>query len=208
MISEEEQKKEGKNEKLLADLCECYISLNYLLSSEMISICVPCLLKVALKKEESEEAQEEVEVDLLALSIVKYYNIERNMYLNEIREIIKYHQEHHNLTHLAYQYAWRFLINRLHRDESLEEVIVNELHFGKEAARELEELRKNVDWTRKEDERGKETKEVLVITGWMRTIKFYFDSCKLWNEEYVELIGSVVQIYRTAKDNYEEIRYW
>ncbi|KAH7820403.1 uncharacterized protein MONOS_11798 [Monocercomonoides exilis] len=212
MISEEEQKKEGKNEKLLADLCECCIMLHVgfqVSPKKVTSVGVHHLLKVVLKKEESEETQEEVERAFLALkNIAMWVKIDKELHLSEIKEIIKYHQKHRNLTHLAYQYAWEFLIHRFYSNESLEIIIVNELHFGKEAARKLEELRKNVDWTRKEDERGKETKEVLVITGWMKTIKSYFDSCKLWNEEYVELIGSVVQIYRTAKDNYEEIRYW
>ncbi|KAH7828829.1 uncharacterized protein MONOS_6165 [Monocercomonoides exilis] len=209
MIIDEKEKKEGKNEKLLVDLCECLFLLAGMFSSELFSICVPCLLKFALKKDEEEEIIKEVEVALLALSNIVFGEGTKELYLNEIKEIILHHQEHQNLTRLAYQSAWDFLIFRLDNDESLNEVIANELHFGRESTKELEVLTRNVDWKKKEEEMSKEeANEVLLITGWMKTIKSYFDSCKLWNEEYVELIGSVVQIYRTAKDNYEEIRYW
>ncbi|KAH7828412.1 uncharacterized protein MONOS_15190 [Monocercomonoides exilis] len=109
-------------------------------------MCVSCLLKVTLKKEEDEETQKEVEMALLALScIYSHYEIEQKQYLNEIKEIIHYHQEHHNLTRLAYLYAWEFLILRLNTDKSLNEVIVNELHFIREARREIEDLSKCVD---------------------------------------------------------------
>eukprot|EP00770_Monocercomonoides_exilis_P000712 MONOS_703.1-p1 / transcript=MONOS_703.1 / gene=MONOS_703 / organism=Monocercomonoides_exilis_PA203 / gene_product=unspecified product / transcript_product=unspecified product / location=Mono_scaffold00011:252898-253649(-) / protein_length=184 / sequence_SO=supercontig / SO=protein_coding / is_pseudo=false len=67
MIINENEKKDEKNEKLLADLCECYISLNFNFEPELLSICVSCLLKVALKKDENEETQKEVEMALLAL---------------------------------------------------------------------------------------------------------------------------------------------
>ncbi|KAH7827954.1 uncharacterized protein MONOS_18578 [Monocercomonoides exilis] len=68
MILEEEKKKEEKNENLLVGLCESYLSLKNLLSSELLSICIYYLLKAALNKEESEEAQKDVEMVLLALS--------------------------------------------------------------------------------------------------------------------------------------------
>ncbi|KAH7821038.1 uncharacterized protein MONOS_17784 [Monocercomonoides exilis] len=144
MILKEKRRRRRKNEKLLADLCECYLSLldeRFVCSNDIFPISIPCLLKVALNKEKSEEAQKKVEMALLALSnINKLCIIEQKLYLKEIKEIIKYHQEHHNLTRLAYQSVWEFLINRFYHEESLEEVIVNELHFGREAARELEEL--------------------------------------------------------------------
>eukprot|EP00770_Monocercomonoides_exilis_P015217 MONOS_15163.1-p1 / transcript=MONOS_15163.1 / gene=MONOS_15163 / organism=Monocercomonoides_exilis_PA203 / gene_product=unspecified product / transcript_product=unspecified product / location=Mono_scaffold01159:13838-14334(+) / protein_length=144 / sequence_SO=supercontig / SO=protein_coding / is_pseudo=false len=41
MIFEEDQKKEGENEKLLSDLCECYMSLSFFFQTEMLHICVP-----------------------------------------------------------------------------------------------------------------------------------------------------------------------
>ncbi|KAH7817734.1 uncharacterized protein MONOS_13864 [Monocercomonoides exilis] len=72
MIFDEDKKKiDVKNEKLLVDLCECYLTLVYDFSSEFLSICVPCLLKFALNKEESEKAQNEVEMALLALSSIR-----------------------------------------------------------------------------------------------------------------------------------------
>ncbi|KAH7818888.1 uncharacterized protein MONOS_1740 [Monocercomonoides exilis] len=68
MIYEEEKKKEEKNKGLLIDLCECYLLLNSSDSQELLTTCVPCLLKAASVKEESEEVQTEVEMALLALS--------------------------------------------------------------------------------------------------------------------------------------------
>ncbi|KAH7829952.1 uncharacterized protein MONOS_420 [Monocercomonoides exilis] len=108
MIIDENEKKEGKNEKLLVDLCECYLLFySGVFSSKMLSLCVPCLLKFALKKEEREKVQKEVEMALLALSCIDVICIiEQRLYLNEIKEIIEYHQKHHKLTRLAYQSAW------------------------------------------------------------------------------------------------------
>ncbi|KAH7815754.1 uncharacterized protein MONOS_18279 [Monocercomonoides exilis] len=200
MIIEEEKKKERKNEKLLADLSECYLFLSRFFSKEMISICVPCVLKTALKKEESKEAQKEVEMALLTLRNVKYNDIGKELYLNEIKEIILHHQQHRNLTRLSYQSAWEFLICRLDNDKSLKKVFVNELHFAREAARELEELSKRVDW-----KRGKETKEEYILLRWFRTFDYFFRECKLWNEEFVGLINSIVQIFGATKDNYQYI---
>ncbi|KAH7832514.1 uncharacterized protein MONOS_2705 [Monocercomonoides exilis] len=148
MIVEEEQKKEGKNEKLLNDLCECLLSLNYEFTDipeEITEICVSCLLKVALRKEENEETKKEAEMALLALSNIFCYETADELYLNEIREIIKYHQERCNLTRLAYQSAWKFLVQRFYSVLSLEEVIVNELYFAREAIKELNELINEVD---------------------------------------------------------------
>eukprot|EP00770_Monocercomonoides_exilis_P008692 MONOS_8649.1-p1 / transcript=MONOS_8649.1 / gene=MONOS_8649 / organism=Monocercomonoides_exilis_PA203 / gene_product=unspecified product / transcript_product=unspecified product / location=Mono_scaffold00331:33808-34290(+) / protein_length=137 / sequence_SO=supercontig / SO=protein_coding / is_pseudo=false len=71
----EEKKNEEKNEKLLIDLCECYLFLIEFFSSESISISVSCLLVVALKKEENEETQKEVEMALLALSRIEIWKV-------------------------------------------------------------------------------------------------------------------------------------
>ncbi|KAH7817063.1 uncharacterized protein MONOS_15908 [Monocercomonoides exilis] len=202
MIFEEEKKKERKNEKLFVDLCECFVFLNGCIDSKMLCVCVPCLLKAASVKEENEEAQKEVEIALLALSrINRYYEVKQELYLNEITEIIKHQQNHRNLTKLAYQRAWQFLINRLHKDMSLDKVIINELHFGREAARELEELARCIDWKKKGEERGKEAKEELTLVRWLETFSIYFHCCRLKNEENVELINSVVQVFRAAKGN-------
>ncbi|KAH7819640.1 uncharacterized protein MONOS_7032 [Monocercomonoides exilis] len=74
MIAEEnEKKKEEKNEKLLVDFYECFLLLSLGFSTDLLSICVPFLLKVALNKEETDEAQKEVEMALLALSCGSVY---------------------------------------------------------------------------------------------------------------------------------------
>ncbi|KAH7827149.1 uncharacterized protein MONOS_17358 [Monocercomonoides exilis] len=200
MIFEEEEKKERTNEKLLIDLCECYLLLNGCASSELISICVPCLLEAALKKDESEETRKEKEIALLALShIDRHYCLRQELYLKEITEIIKNHQEHRNLTQLAYQSAWSYLICRSYYCKSLEDVVVNELHFIRESIRELEELWKSVDWKRKEEVNGRI--EVMIIRRWLNEVYDFFDSSMLWNEEFAGLIGSIVQVFRAAKGN-------
>ncbi|KAH7815092.1 uncharacterized protein MONOS_18347 [Monocercomonoides exilis] len=205
MIDENEKK---KDEKFLTDLCECYLFLHYkCVPDELLSICVPCLLKAALKKEECEEAQKEKEIALLALShIDRYYFFRQELFLNEIKEIIQHHQEHRNLTQLAYQSAWTFLMNRLYYANNLESLIVNELHFGREAARELDELAKSVSRKiKEEDEIEKEGKEVFIIREWFCTINYFLSSCKLWNAEFVKLIGSIVRVFLFSKDNHRRI---
>ncbi|KAH7814898.1 uncharacterized protein MONOS_18383 [Monocercomonoides exilis] len=207
MIINENNKKEGKNEKLLIDLCECNFMLyNDNTSDELVSIIVLYLMKAALKKEENEEIKKEVEMALFALSKIGYHEINKELYLNEIKEIIKYHQEHHNLTRLTYQSAWKFLTIRFYCDKSLEAVILYELHFAREAIRELEELTKWVNWKKIEEEMSKEeANEVLVIRRWIGTLEIYFSCCLLRNEEYVGLFGSVVRVFRAAKENHKEI---
>ncbi|KAH7828404.1 uncharacterized protein MONOS_3065 [Monocercomonoides exilis] len=205
MIIEEEEKKEEKDERFSTDLCECYLLLNSIFSNKLRSICVHCLLKAALKKEENEEVQTEVEMALLTLSEMGYCEVPKELYLNELKEIIEHQQKHRNLTKLAYQSAWQFLINRFCTNKFLEDTIANELHFGREAARELEELTRNVDWKRKEVERGKETKEEFALIRWLRMFYVYFYRCKLKNEEITILIGGIVQVDRAAKENNEEI---
>ncbi|KAH7823767.1 uncharacterized protein MONOS_1847 [Monocercomonoides exilis] len=201
IIDENEKKKEEKNEKFLIDICECYLLLNGRFDSELFSVCIPCLLKVALNKEESKETKKERDIALFSLSNVRYRCIDKELYLNEIKEVIQHYQERHDLTRLAYQSAWQFLIDRLSKDKSLEEVIANELHFAREAARELEELVRNVNWKRKDIEKGeeKEEKEILIIRRWLFSIHNSFIFCKLWNDEYVGLIGSITGVFRAFK---------
>ncbi|KAH7819131.1 uncharacterized protein MONOS_17958 [Monocercomonoides exilis] len=207
MIENEVKKKEKKNENLLIDLCECCIFLSGWINMEMLCVCVPCLLKAALNKEESEETQKEVEMALLALSNIGFQEIGQELYLKEITEIIEHQQKHRNLTKLAYQSAWLFFISRFFNDDSLEDTITSELHFGRETARELEELMKCVDWKRKEEEMNKEeANEVPIIKRWIETISNYFYRCILENEENVGLINSIVKVFRAAKDNYSGIR--
>ncbi|KAH7817032.1 uncharacterized protein MONOS_15020 [Monocercomonoides exilis] len=203
MIIKEEKKKEEKNEKLFVDLCECYLLFHFDFSSELISICVPCLLKAASKKEESEENQKEVEMALLALSEMGYCEMKQEQFLKEITEIIKHQQKHRNLTHLAYQSAWLFFMYRFFKDRNLEDTIANELHFGREAARELEELARCIGWKKKggEETNKEEAKEKLTLMRWLETCAMYFLDCRLWNEEFIGLFCRIVQIYRAAKDN-------
>eukprot|EP00770_Monocercomonoides_exilis_P003784 MONOS_3765.1-p1 / transcript=MONOS_3765.1 / gene=MONOS_3765 / organism=Monocercomonoides_exilis_PA203 / gene_product=unspecified product / transcript_product=unspecified product / location=Mono_scaffold00092:4642-5567(+) / protein_length=290 / sequence_SO=supercontig / SO=protein_coding / is_pseudo=false len=166
-----------------------------------------CLLKVALNRKEDKESLKEVEMDLLALSNARYQEIEQELYLNEIKAIIKYHQEHCNLTQLAYQSAWQILIDQLFFDHSLDHVIVNELHCAREAKRELEELAGCVDWKRKEEEEigEKESREAKILKRWLQTSAFFLEHCRLWNEDIVELFNSIVQIFQVAKDNHRDI---
>ncbi|KAH7821970.1 uncharacterized protein MONOS_17731 [Monocercomonoides exilis] len=207
LILEEDRKKEREREKFFVDLCESYLFLRHYyckLSKEMTSICVSCLLKVALNKIETEETQKEVEMALLALGEISVdVHVEKELFLKDIEEIIKYHQEHRNLTQFAYQSAWQFLIIRFIFERSLEEVIVNELHFVREAARELEELSKRANWRRKAEE-TKRMKEVIAIEKWIRTIKELFVYFGNWREECVELIHSLVTVCKSARENVRE----
>ncbi|KAH7818573.1 uncharacterized protein MONOS_15715 [Monocercomonoides exilis] len=211
IITDEEKKKEGKNEKLLVDLCESCIILGEIyqeLPKEINFICVHYLLKAALDKEENEKAQKEVEIALIALNHLKSFDLEIELFLNEIKEIIEYHQEHHNLTRIAYQSAWEFLVCRLLKGELIKGVIVNELHFGREAARELEELSKFVDWKREKEEnekRRKKTKEELDLMRWLEALKQYLFKCQLWNEELNGILRSIAQVYRASRDNFTEM---
>eukprot|EP00770_Monocercomonoides_exilis_P008180 MONOS_8137.2-p1 / transcript=MONOS_8137.2 / gene=MONOS_8137 / organism=Monocercomonoides_exilis_PA203 / gene_product=unspecified product / transcript_product=unspecified product / location=Mono_scaffold00298:19318-20576(+) / protein_length=399 / sequence_SO=supercontig / SO=protein_coding / is_pseudo=false len=207
MMNNKNDKKEGKNEKLLVDLSESYLLMNPLPSPELISISVPCILKAASDKEENEEAKKKVEIALVTLgSIDKWECVGQELYLHEIREIIQYHQEHHNLSRFAYHSAWKFSILRLYRNRELEEVVVNELHFGREAARELDELAKCVDWKGREERWGEdEAKEAYMIWKWVNVIFDYFSMCELLNKEFIVLLSSIVRVFRAARDNYEII---
>ncbi|KAH7819837.1 uncharacterized protein MONOS_17902 [Monocercomonoides exilis] len=208
MIIEEEKKNEEKNEKRLVDLCECYLLLNRWASEELLSTYMPCLLKVALNKEESEEVQKKVEMALLALNNIGFQKMDKELYLNEIKEIIQYHQKHRNMTRLAYLFAWELLTNRFYCDNSLEDVIVNELQFARESAREVKELTRCVDWKTKEEEnekRRKETKEEIILMRWLDTVDYFFILCTLWNEGFAEIIGSIAQLVRASKANHRGI---
>ncbi|KAH7826909.1 uncharacterized protein MONOS_17348 [Monocercomonoides exilis] len=153
-----------------------------------------CLQKVASKKEENEEVQKEVEMALISLNSIIFCFIKQKEYLSEIKEIIKYHQEHRNLSHLACQSAWDILIFEFFKEKSFKEVVVNELHFIREAARELEDLSKSVDWKReKAEEKGeRKVKEMHVIWRWIRIVDNFLNWSTLMNEEIIVLICSIV----------------
>ncbi|KAH7817383.1 uncharacterized protein MONOS_7787 [Monocercomonoides exilis] len=209
MIVDTEKKKEEKNEKLLVDLLECYLMLyvNYI-SEELVVICLPCLLKAASNKEGNEETQKEVEMALLALSrINNWIKLPEEFVFNEIKEIIKYHQECGNLTQLAYQCAWEFFINGLYYEEKLESV-VDELHFVREAQSEMNELKKCIDCEKKEHEKEKERnemKEELILIGWLEVLEIYLSSCNSRNEKIIEVVRSIIQVLRAVKDNHGDI---
>ncbi|KAH7828547.1 uncharacterized protein MONOS_4969 [Monocercomonoides exilis] len=208
MIIDENEKNEGKNEKLLVDLCECYLLLYGMFNPKLLLICSCCLLKVALNKEENEETQKEVEMALLSLSHIYRRNffMDRELHLSALKEIIQNHLEHRNLTHLAYQMAWEFFIDRFFKDESLKGLIANELHFVREATRELDELTKCADWERNEEEGGGgKTKEVVIIMRWLEVIQTFFFQTRYRNEEYAELISSIVNVFRKAKAKFSRI---
>ncbi|KAH7817437.1 uncharacterized protein MONOS_8840 [Monocercomonoides exilis] len=134
-------------------------------------------------------------------------NIKKKLYLNEMTDVIKYHQECGNLTQLAYQCAWEFLINGLYYEEKLESV-VDELHFVREAQSEMNELKKCIDCEKKEHEKEKERnemKEELILTGWLEVLEIYLSSCNSRNEKIIEVIRSVIQVLRAAKDNHGDI---
>ncbi|KAH7829064.1 uncharacterized protein MONOS_16205 [Monocercomonoides exilis] len=206
MIINEKEKTEDKDERLLVDLCKSYACISTFFSKELISICVPCLLKAASSKKRNKETQKEIEMALFAIChIGKCFILDYELYRYKIKEIILYHQKHNNLTRLACQSSWQFLVNGLPYYDCFEGVIVNELHFAREAARELKELMKSVDWKRKKEERGRETKEELVLLRWLKTLERYFLSCTMWNEEFVGLLNSIVRVFLAAKDNYREV---
>ncbi|KAH7819992.1 uncharacterized protein MONOS_17876 [Monocercomonoides exilis] len=207
MIFEEEKKKKEKNEKHLIDLCECYIFLCCHGPSQLSSICLPHILKAALNKEENEEAQKEVEMALLALACMCFFGMKNEVYLKGIKEIIQHHQEHRNLTQLAYQSAWECLAGRVHTIGTSNRAVVDELHFVREAARELEELRKRVNWkgNKKEGEERSKKKEETALMRWIQTIKCYFFTFESLNDELVGLVRSIVQVLRAAKNECREI---
>ncbi|KAH7815301.1 uncharacterized protein MONOS_18327 [Monocercomonoides exilis] len=146
---------------------------------------------------------------LLALSSIRDNKfVEQELYLNDIIEIIEYQQKHRNLTKLAYQSVWKFLINRSFSDGNMEEVILKDLHFAKKAAIELNELTRYVDWKRKEEgKEGKETKEERIIESWLKMLGSFIYSCELWNEEFVELFGCIAEMFRAMKDDHRGINY-
>ncbi|KAH7815465.1 uncharacterized protein MONOS_14359 [Monocercomonoides exilis] len=208
MAVEEEKKNERKNKKLLVDVCECHLSLfqfYFSFEPELLLVCQPCLLEVALSKEESEERQKEVEMALLALSCIPdFAPIEKERYVSEMAEIIEYHEEHRNLTHLASQSAWLFFVKRIGKERELEKVIVKELDLMREAARELEELKNGVDWE-KTERRVKKRKEVRMIRRWFGTLWSFFSNSRMHCAECAEFVRCVAKTITSAKESCREV---
>ncbi|KAH7816624.1 uncharacterized protein MONOS_18207 [Monocercomonoides exilis] len=206
----EEEKKEEKNEKKLIDLCECFQLIsdkNWAANqnSLLISIFITCLLKVALKKEINEETQKEVELALLALGdIDANTKANKEQYLDEITEIIEYHQEHHNLTRLAYQSAWGFLVDINDPSSELTYKITNKLHFAREATKELDELWKCADGKEKENDL-KNSKHTCIIERWGETIHSFLEKHRDCSETTEHLLLTVFKQMRATRDNYRDI---
>ncbi|KAH7820382.1 uncharacterized protein MONOS_18653 [Monocercomonoides exilis] len=207
IIDENEKKKDEKDERLMIDLCECYLTLVNDFPLELLSICVPLLLKTASKKEENEEAQKEVEMALMALSSIHFFEyVKKELFLDEISEIIQFSQGHRNLTHLAYQSAWRFLRYRFVHDQELKDVVMDELHVVEEATKELKELTRSVNWKAGEGE-GKEKKEEQIIIRWLNTLINCYDVCELSCEGNAELVACVVKLFRASNGHCYEISH-
>ncbi|KAH7831007.1 uncharacterized protein MONOS_18546 [Monocercomonoides exilis] len=204
MIFDEDKKKEEKNVNLLVDLSECYLFLTNGLSKELLLICIPCLLKIALKKEENEEAQKEVEMALLALSNAGYREVRNSLFVDKIKEIIQYHQNHRNLTHLAYQSAWKFLKDRFYSSRKLINDLMNSLHFIEEATKELDELSKNMNW-KKKDKDENEMKVIWTIRRWFSLIYSYFYRGEFRGKQQTRVISCILRINKAAKDDCDEI---
>eukprot|EP00770_Monocercomonoides_exilis_P015251 MONOS_15197.1-p1 / transcript=MONOS_15197.1 / gene=MONOS_15197 / organism=Monocercomonoides_exilis_PA203 / gene_product=unspecified product / transcript_product=unspecified product / location=Mono_scaffold01168:1307-2244(+) / protein_length=292 / sequence_SO=supercontig / SO=protein_coding / is_pseudo=false len=169
-----------------------------------------CLLKVALNKEESEEVRKEVELALFSLNILsKRCNVPHELYLDEIAEVLRYHQRHHNLTRAMYQSAWQILIVRLYEEKSLERIITDQLHFGREITRELDALAGFIDWKKKEEmdekRRAEEKEARSTILKWISTLRDYVLTFQLRKEENIELFRFLVRLCIAARENEGEI---
>ncbi|KAH7831684.1 uncharacterized protein MONOS_16913 [Monocercomonoides exilis] len=200
MIEEEEKKEDEKDETLLVDLCECYLSLHHYSgeTGEILSIIVPCLLNIALNKEESEEAQIEVEMALVSLSNISWNaKVKEELYLNEIKDIIQHHQKRHNLTRFAYQSAWKFLINRFSNNKGLGDIIVIDLHFAREATRELEEMERHMDWNKK-NKVETEMKEMWMIKNWHDTLRICIQCNNLSCKGNTDLFACLAKLCKSA----------
>ncbi|KAH7828889.1 uncharacterized protein MONOS_16356 [Monocercomonoides exilis] len=190
----------------LVDLCECYsMNIDIEIPETLTPVIMSCLLRVALRKDESKETRNEVEMALVSLGNIGYKTrIEQEVYLNEIMKIILNHQEHNNLTRLAYQSAWQFLTQRLSVCGRLEEVIVKELHFAREAANEMEHLIKYVDWTPNED---KVKKEMVVgfVKRWIAITEKCISRCYSLRFESDEILECLVRLHGASKENHKSV---
>ncbi|KAH7823466.1 uncharacterized protein MONOS_17606 [Monocercomonoides exilis] len=209
MILNEIKRKEANNEKLLVDLCECYLGLQhyYFIEENVLSTCISCLLKEALNKDESMKTQKEVEMALLSLSgIDASTKIKRKHYFEEITEIIEYHQEHHNLTHLAYQSAWMFLIDRLICEKEFGGTVVNKLHFAREAVKELDYLKGCVDWKKREKSFIK-AKEMWIIQRWNAVLRKCFNYLQFYDGVDATFVACIINVCEAAKKKYIDMFY-
>ncbi|KAH7823200.1 uncharacterized protein MONOS_18626 [Monocercomonoides exilis] len=206
MIVDEEKKGKRMNKNKIYDLCECYVlNCHHYLPDCLIAIALPCFLKVALNKGKRLDSQKKVEHALCALNAIKpiyhFLSEKKELCIKEMENIIKYHQWHRNLTQLAYEYAWNFLISRLKYKRSLNIVITKELHFIKEATKEMKELERNANWRISEGRKYvEEEKEAQLLVSWCYMCFIYFCETKIWEKETFQLISYVVRLCKEAKD--------
>ncbi|KAH7823852.1 uncharacterized protein MONOS_1108 [Monocercomonoides exilis] len=207
MTIEEEARKRKMNGKLLTDLCESHLLMQNRsvdLRKELLLIYVRCLLNAASSKEEDEETQKEVEMALFALNNMnEFCEVKGALHFKAIAEIIKYHQEHRNMTRIAYHSIWEYFINVLNCMGNIRGNM-KELHFEREAAKELEELTEQVNWKKKEWVL-RESKEVKLIVKWLEAIRSIGGSLTTQKGEFVMLETSITNLCRAAKGSHREI---
>eukprot|EP00770_Monocercomonoides_exilis_P014083 MONOS_14030.1-p1 / transcript=MONOS_14030.1 / gene=MONOS_14030 / organism=Monocercomonoides_exilis_PA203 / gene_product=unspecified product / transcript_product=unspecified product / location=Mono_scaffold00924:20288-21226(+) / protein_length=294 / sequence_SO=supercontig / SO=protein_coding / is_pseudo=false len=178
------------------------------ISKEVLMICVPLLLKDALNKEESEKAQKDVEMALIALTNIAKINEEKDcLFLNEITEIIKHHLVHRNLTHFSYQLAWDLFVRNADLDWETESGKFFGAFFAREVVGELEELKSCVCWEKKKKRKRKGEKakgrkgrkEKLIFKRWHSTIRMCYNCSGLCGEGWDELVRCLVGLSMTAE---------
>ncbi|KAH7818471.1 uncharacterized protein MONOS_4669 [Monocercomonoides exilis] len=203
MIYNEGTKMKRKNEKLLADLCESYLLLHFVdncVQKDLLSICIRCLLNVGAREVKGKEAQNEAEIALLALSnIFCHVKIREVLYWKEISRIIQFHQEHHNLTLLAYQSAWLIFIFGT-EDEELFINAARNLDFVNEATKELEELERVVE-RKKAEEKTRGMNEICIFKRWLITANHYFSLDPHYEANNVQFIARVVRMCSSIAKN-------
>ncbi|KAH7816617.1 uncharacterized protein MONOS_6578 [Monocercomonoides exilis] len=205
MIAKTEKKEKEYGKNLLVDICECYLLLlkfDFKSGSpqELFSTCIPCLFQVAMNAGENHKTQTEVEMALVALNNISHFKyVDKALYLPKIKNIINQHQQHHNLTLLACQSAWEFLLNCFEWDEALEKLVSVELNFVKEMKKELDELEALVDGQSK----AKRGNDVFLIKRWLSTLEAFFYRCKP-KGSLADLYECVVRFCRAARGCEEE----
>ncbi|KAH7825978.1 uncharacterized protein MONOS_4550 [Monocercomonoides exilis] len=168
-------------------------------------MCIPCLLEVAAREGNGEEVQKEAEMALLALSNIFYHvKICEVLYWKEITRIIRFHQEHHNLTLLAYQSAW--LIFTFGNDNrKLFINIARNLDFANEATKELEELERVVERKKAEEKTGG-MNEICIFKRWLTTAYHYFSLDTHYEANNLQYIACVVRLCSSIAKNQRDTR--
>lgn len=79
---------------------------------------------------------------------------------------------------------------------------MSEIHFGKEAIKELDELKDFIDWKKKENELGK-LKEIKSIMRWLEIIQFYILYPLFEKEEFARSAIRIADLCRAARGHIE-----